>query len=140
MGRNEDILPKTSNAPLKDFPTAAERGNVLIVEDDKDLAEFLTFVLEQERYGVRAVVNRDTAVLALSKNLYQIVLLDLMMPGMGAPDFVSFVQHHCPFSTIILMTAGDIARQKALSLGIGYCLQKPFETDQLLEVLEVISN
>jgi two-component system, OmpR family, response regulator len=130
-------LLNPADAPLKQL-SVGEKGNVLIVEDDEDLASMLIVVLGMEGYGVRAVMNREQAIVALEKNIYQIVLLDLMMPGMSAQDFVTRAQRRYPLCTIILMTAGDVARQKAHELAVGYCLQKPFEPEHLLEMLDAL--
>ena len=115
--------------------TGGKKGNVLIVEDDEDLAGMLIVILSTEGYGVHAVMNREQAIVALERNAYEIVLLDLMMPGMSAQDFVTRAQKRCPMCTFILITAGDVARQKTQELAVGYCLQKPFEPEHLIEML-----
>ena len=98
MRECETVLQRTESRKPKE--------NVLVVEDDSDLAETLVTALTVAGYGVRAVSTRDEALRAIRRNLYHIVLLDFKMPGLAANDFLAEVNRQplAPKSSTAWMT------------------------------------
>jgi CheY-like chemotaxis protein len=85
--------------------TAPARGNVLVVEDDNDIATTITVIISDAGYGVRKVSSRESALKVLQDNLYQCVLVDYYMPGMSADVFTTTLKAIQPLSKIVLITA-----------------------------------
>ncbi|HYF50771.1 MAG TPA: response regulator [Planctomycetota bacterium] len=128
------MTKETKQQPRKS--SAISRGNVLIVEDDKDTAQTLLVILGNAGYGVRKVSSRDAALQVLLSNLYQCILLDFYMPGMPAEEFVAALQTAHPIAKVVLITAASEVETAAKRLGIPHYLGKPFEPEALLNMVE----
>jgi DNA-binding response OmpR family regulator len=113
-------------------------SNVLLIEDDVDTAEMLSLLLLREGYGVRRSVTRDLAFAILDRYLYDVIIMDLYMPGMAAAEFIAHVRSRSPRTKFILITAADRAEQEAKALGISAWIGKPFQPEQLLEAIEKV--
>lgn len=110
-------------------------GNVLVVEDDSDTADLCIVALAQAGFGIRKVANRQGALKLLEKNLYQVILMDVMMPGTTLDDFMSFRQSKFGKLEIILVSAYPDIEEAARKHGIRYWLKKPFDTYALREIV-----
>ena len=112
---------------------------VLIVEDERRIARFLQMELEHE--GCTAVVedNGNRACERLAQEDYDIVLLDVMLPGL---DGFSVCRRVREFSQvpIIMLTAKDDIEDKVQGLDIGAddYITKPFATPELLARMRVV--
>ncbi len=118
---------------------------VLIVDDDQAIRETLRLVLEDSGYGVLEVGD-GVAALEMLRDSQQsfVVLLDLIMPGVSGEDILHEVVSD-PFigskHTYVLMTAahkrlGSLLQRHLAMLAVPV-LQKPFDLDQLLEVIAI---
>ena len=114
------------------------RGNVLIVEDDRDCGQLISQALTANGYGVRIVKSRDDAVDALGRYLYSYIILDHAMPGMSVETFLE----HCRkvTSNIILVSAVVDPKKEAERLRLKSWLRKPFDTEELLEIMRGLSS
>jgi DNA-binding response OmpR family regulator len=120
---------KLGTAPLR------PNMNVLVIEDDQDTALTIGMLVMREGYGVRTVASRDDALYLLSCYLYDVIIMDLNMPGFTAPDFVAEVKQRCPRSQIVLLTAAGKVNQEGDKLGLPHRLGKPFDADDLLKAI-----
>lgn len=111
----------------------ARAYKILIVEDEKPIADILEYNLEKEGYDVRAVHRGDEAVDAAAEFLPDLILLDIMLPGIDGLSVCRQVrqQMDCP---IIMLTAKDAEIDKVLGLELGAddYVTKPFSTRELL--------
>jgi len=115
-------------------------GNVLIVEDDVDTADTLVRLLSQEGFGVRAVSNRDEALTAMERYLYQVVVLDFWMPGLRAKPFLKEASRRFPRTKFVLITAGESAKKTAESLGLKYWIPKPLMPEEVIDRLRELTH
>jgi DNA-binding response OmpR family regulator len=115
-------------------------GNVLVVEDHADTGNLIQEIVARAGYGVTVVTNRDDAVLALTKYLYDIVVMDYNMPGLAAEDFLARVRRRHPRTRVILLTAAGKASGLAGELQIERWIGKPFTPDEMLGVLRDLSE
>jgi two-component system, cell cycle sensor histidine kinase and response regulator CckA len=109
---------------------------VLVVEDEPDLRELISTVLQNRGYDVRIARNGNEAL-----HIYQehegkigLVLTDMIMPGMSGPALVESLQRLNPALRVLYMSgyAGDVvASERGLDSGIPY-IQKPFTSVNLL--------
>ncbi len=107
---------------------------ILVVEDEKKTASFIRKALQSEGFAVDVLYNGMEALNALPQTPFDVVVLDIMMPGM---DGLSVVRHwrqrgiHTP---ILLLTArGEISeRVEGLNAGADDYLPKPFALDELI--------
>ena len=106
---------------------------VLVVEDEKAIADILEYNLGKEGYEVRAVYTGDEAVEAAKLFEPDLILLDIMLPGIDGFNVCRQVRQYmaCP---IIMLTAKDAEIDKVLGLELGAddYVTKPFSTRELL--------
>lgn len=111
----------------------ARASKILIVEDEKPIADILEYNLGKEGYEVRAVYTGDDAVAAAKDFLPDLILLDIMLPGIDGFSVCRQVRQYmdCP---IIMLTAKDAEIDKVLGLELGAddYVTKPFSTRELL--------
>lgn len=111
----------------------ARASRILIVEDEKPIADILEYNLAKEGYEVRAVYTGDEAVVVVKEFLPDLILLDIMLPGIDGFSVCRQVRQHldCP---IIMLTAKDAEIDKVLGLELGAddYVTKPFSTRELL--------
>ncbi|ADZ92456.1 sigma-54-dependent transcriptional regulator [Marinomonas mediterranea] len=111
---------------------------LLVVEDDRGLAEALEDTLLLAGYDCSMVGSSEEAILSLKKQSYDMVVSDINLPGMDGYGLLKHVTDHYPELPIMLMTAyGDIAHAvEAMREGAVDYLLKPFEEAELLEVIQ----
>lgn len=113
----------------------AERINILVVEDEQDMREFLRDILIEHGYAVETAPNGEEASALMRKLEFQIVISDLRMPVMDGLSFLDRLRQDCripPF--VILITAfGNIDDTvKLMDRGAYDYIIKPFKTEQIL--------
>ena len=113
----------------------ARAYKILIVEDEKPIADILEYNLEKEGYEVRAVYRGDEAVEAATEFMPDLILLDIMLPGIDGLSVCRQVRQHmdCP---IIMLTAKDAEIDKVLGLELGAddYVTKPLAPENCLPV------
>lgn len=110
---------------------------LLIVEDDKGLAEALEDTLMLASYQCKIVYSAEEAVVALKHSLFDMVVSDVNLPGMDGYGLLHHVIDTYPELPIMLMTAyGDIAHAvEAMRDGAVDYLLKPFKEEELLNAI-----
>ncbi|WP_421855260.1 sigma-54-dependent transcriptional regulator [Marinomonas sp.] len=110
---------------------------LLIVEDDKGLAEALEDTLMLASYQCKIVYSAEEAVVALKHSLFDMVVSDVNLPGMDGYGLLHHVIDTYPELPIMLMTAyGDIAHAvEAMRDGAVDYLLKPFQEEELLNAI-----
>ncbi len=106
---------------------------VLLVEDDKNLGDGLQAALRQESYAVDWVRDGEEAELALRVEPYDIVVLDLGLPGRSGLDILDAVRARGSDVPVLILTARDTAEDRVLGLdkGADDYMIKPVNTDEL---------
>ncbi|MBK7702277.1 MAG: response regulator [bacterium] len=113
-----------------------ETETILVVDDDQHLRTILKHVLEQGGFQVELAQDGPQALACLQRELPDLVLLDVMMPGLDGFDVLRelrarFRTHHLP---VIMLTAkGETPhRVRGLAQGANDYLSKPFVPDELV--------
>ncbi|HTS82723.1 MAG TPA: response regulator transcription factor [Myxococcaceae bacterium] len=110
-------------------PRATRR--VLVVDDDPDILDALSEILEVEGYDVHRARNGREALVRVEQAPPDLVLLDLMMPVMDGSEFArNLAPGRRP--PIIVLSADRNVSVKAMEIGALGWLAKPFELDELL--------
>jgi CheY-like chemotaxis protein len=114
---------------------------VLLVDDDAGLRDALAALLAAVGYGVISACDGEEA-LAISRSgvAPTVILLDLAMPRKDGQQFRAEQVRDTTLAAIpvIILSADRDARQKAAALGVGACLAKPADGDELLYAVERI--
>ena len=110
---------------------------VLVVEDEENVRELLLTVLAENGYRVEAVRTGEEGLRQLDSQLYDLVLLDLNLPGMHGLNVLGAGPALQTDAQFIVMTAfGSIdSAVEAMKLGAVDFIKKPFRTEELLHVL-----
>lgn len=111
-------------------------ASVLIADDDPNIVLALRFLMEKAGYRVRAAADGPSAVAALNEERPDVVLLDVMMPGLNGYDVCAAIRADPGFDTtrIVMLTAKglDAERSRGLGLGADLYVTKPFSTKEVL--------
>ena len=114
---------------------ARSRGSVLVVDDDIDIRETISLVLEDEGYAVASASNGAEALAYLQAHPPpDVILLDLMMPVMDGGAFRQEQRrapHLASIPVVVISASGNI-RDQAVALGATSFVQKPISLDTLL--------
>ena len=110
--------------------SAEHSASVLLVEDDEDIRDAVSAVLEAEGYRVLTAGNGDEALRVLEKGRPCVVLLDLMMPVMTGWDFLDEVKKSRRYDDLPVVVVSAYSERKAE--GVRRVLKKPLDVNQLL--------
>lgn len=115
------------------------KTSILLVEDASDISNMLCDLLTQNGYAVGQAYSGTEAVLLMEKNAYDLVLLDLMLPGIPGEEVLARIRHSSDVP-VIAVSAKDDTRTKILVLksGADDYVTKPFHTDELLARIEAL--
>jgi DNA-binding response OmpR family regulator len=112
---------------------------VLIVEDDNDINNMLADLLSSSDYEVASAFSGTEALLCMEKNHYDLVLLDLMLPGMSGEKVLERICSDFHVPTIILSSKDSKdGRLECMRNGADDYITKPFDNDELLVRMEVV--
>jgi two-component system, OmpR family, response regulator RegX3 len=106
---------------------------VLIVEDEDSFSDALSFMLRREGYEVFIAADGNTAITEFDKHGPDLVLLDLMLPGISGTEVCRIIRGKSTVP-IIMLTAkdGEVDKVVGLELGADDYVTKPFSSRELL--------
>ena len=112
----------------------AEASKILLVEDDPHLAKGLQFNLEREGYEIFMVDNGVSALDQLREKDFDLIILDLMLPGLGGLEVARTIRETNIRFPILMLTAKSSKKDKEIGLEAGAddYLTKPFHLPELL--------
>jgi len=115
---------------------------VLVVEDDPEISRFIVRGLTEERHVVDLVEDGLSAVELAAAEEYDVVVLDLMLPGLDGLGVCRQMRGRGVDTPVIVVTARDgvADRVTALDAGADDVLVKPFEFDELLARLRALGR
>lgn len=113
-------------------------ASILVVDDDLALCDSVVRSLRERGYDASSVMTVAEALRCLGERHYDVLLTDLHMQGGDGMDLMLALREASPGTRPVLMSADATAResQRALDLGAVRVLCKPFEDDELLQVVE----
>ena len=118
-------------------------ATVLVVEDERDSRELLARTVHKGGHTAVVAANGWEALLALDEAPVDLVLLDVMMPGMDGPTFLSILRNDqrrraIPVVLVTALSEGELLTSAA-RLGVSKCLKKAHYTPQdLLETIDQV--
>ena len=115
---------------------------LLLVEDEKRMAQALCEILRQEKYEVDHYANGLDGLAAIESDIYDIIILDVMLPGMNGYDIAGKARQKGIRTPILMLTAKAELDDKVSGLDSGAddYLTKPFMTKELLARLRALGR
>jgi two-component system KDP operon response regulator KdpE len=116
-----------------------KRPLILLVDDEPVVLRALRVALEAQDYAVAAVLSGEDALARISNGAFDLVLLDLGLPGVGGFEVIRRVRSLHPALPIIVLSAQgeDAVKVEALDLGADDYVSKPFSVRELLARVRV---
>ena len=117
------------------------KNHILIVDDDDRIRDLLKDYLYENNYVVSTAENADQAKERLKYLKFDIIILDVMMPGQNGYELTKEIKKQIKVPIILLTAKGEVEnRIKGLELGADDYLGKPFEPKELLLRIKNIIN
>lgn len=112
----------------------AEKGNILLVEDEENLHEALKLNLEMEGYSVSSAFDGAQAYKAIQDEYFDLIIMDIMLPEMDGISVTQAVRVQHNEVPILILSAKHTSADKVLGLkkGADDYLTKPFDLEELL--------
>jgi DNA-binding response OmpR family regulator len=107
---------------------------ILLVEDEEKVVRFLTLGLKAERFAIDVASDGQTGLDMALATRYDLLIVDLMLPGLSGTQLISRLRRHDTGVPIIVLTARDAVDDKVLNFDAGAddYLTKPFAFAELL--------
>ena len=117
------------------------KNHILIVDDDNRIRDLLKDYLSENKYIVSSAENADQAKEKLKYLKFDIIILDVMMPGQNGYELTKEIKKKIKIPIILLTAKGEVEnRIKGLELGADDYIGKPFEPKELLLRIRNIIN
>lgn len=115
---------------------------ILLVEDEKRMVQALSSLLELEGYETDAFYDGEEGLLALQSEMYDLAVIDVMLPGLSGFEIVRQARQKGVQAPILLLTAKSESEDKVegLDSGADDYLTKPFDTNELLARIRALTR
>lgn len=110
-------------------------SRLLVIEDDEDINKLLCRILKKEGYEVTPAYSGTEAKLRLEQEVPDLILMDLMLPGMKGEEIMEYIRGEKKSNVpIIILSAKNALENKVelLTLGADDYITKPFEPQEVL--------
>ncbi len=113
---------------------------ILIIEDEKLLADSLKVLLEKKGFDVETVYDGESGAEYAELGVYDLLILDVMMPKLNGYEVARHVRSRRCGTPILMLTAKSSLedRIEGLNAGADYYLTKPFDTRELLACINAL--
>ena len=116
------------------------KEKILVVDDEKDILELIDYNLSKHGYRVKTVTTGEDALDLIKDNEYDLIILDLMLPGVDGFDICKIIKADKQKSSIpiVMVTAKSDEADKVAGLEIGadHYVTKPFSPRELLAIVK----
>ncbi|WCN08074.1 sigma-54-dependent transcriptional regulator [Marinomonas mediterranea] len=117
---------------------ASREASILIIEDSQTMAELYLSYLESLPYGLTVVSDGQSALDALKKTTFDVLLVDIHLPDMNGLDVLKFVKsNELPSSSIVITSNGSVEYAvEAMQYGAIDFIEKPFSASRLITTVQ----
>lgn len=117
--------------------TGKKMGNVLIVDDEETIGLGISEILKDEGFEAAYVVNGDDAIEAVKEKPYNIVFMDIVMPGMNGLETFREIKKFNPGAVVILFTGYFRDAEQVIAEGvregmIDEFIRKPYFAEEIV--------
>ena len=115
-----------------------DSGYILIIDDNKDICDLLTYLLEQEGYATKSGYDGNSAIKLLSEHEPDVLLLDSIIPEPNGMAVLAKAHELYPQLPVIIITgnAGILGAVCAIKAGAWDYIAKPFDNKRVLELVD----
>lgn len=114
-----------------------EKISILVVEDDVDINGLLCRILKKQNYEVISAYSGSEARMCINMYNYDLILLDLMLPGLSGEELIGEIRKSKAMPIIIISAKTEIEdKVKLLKLGADDYITKPFEISEVIARVE----
>ena len=119
-----------------------DERTILVVEDDADINALLAKIAAREGFGCVQAYSGTEALLQMERAAFDLVLLDMMLPGMDGFSLCETIRHGDPYIGIIMASAKGQESDKirGLSIGADDYITKPFSVSELMARVEALAR
>ncbi|WP_217946995.1 response regulator transcription factor [Faecalibaculum rodentium] len=106
---------------------------ILVIEDEETLARLIESRLKRENHGVDVALDGDTGLMEALRGIYDLIILDVMLPGTSGFDILSALKKQRISSKVIMLTARGALEDRlhGLKAGADDYVTKPFHLEEL---------
>lgn len=106
---------------------------ILVVDDDRDMRDNIVEILTDREFEIAAAEDGEDALQQLKGRSFDLVLLDLLMPGLSGMDVLSMIKRESPSTQVIMVTAFSTVDNavEAMRKGADDYITKPFKINEL---------
>lgn len=106
--------------------------SILVAEDDNDINQLLCSIIRRSGYVPQPAFSGTEAMLYLERQAWDLVLLDLMLPGMDGEGVLAYIAQHSPVPVIIISAKLDQkTKVETLRIGADDYITKPFDIEEV---------
>ncbi|MBI1807031.1 MAG: response regulator [Ignavibacteria bacterium] len=111
---------------------------ILVVDDEDDLRNILSDVLEKTGYEIKSASNGEEAINLLKKNRFDLTLLDIQMPNLNGIEVLKYIKQHFPATKSIMLTGyADLKHaMEAKEFGAVDFISKPYQLEEILSTID----
>ncbi|MFC5734703.1 response regulator transcription factor [Cytobacillus gottheilii] len=111
---------------------------ILIIEDDQEISRLLSVILKKSQMVPVAAYSGTEGLLQLQNNSFDLILLDLMLPGKSGEELLTEIRGESSIPIIIISAKVDVEdKVKVLKMGADDYITKPFNQDEVMARIEV---
>jgi phosphate regulon transcriptional regulator PhoB len=118
------------------------KSKILVVDDEKDILELVSYNLEKEGFDITSSTNGEDALGLIKRQRFDLIILDLMLPGIQGVDLCRILKssENMSFIPIIMLTAKSEELDKVLGLEMGAddYVTKPFSPRELIARVKAV--
>jgi two-component system alkaline phosphatase synthesis response regulator PhoP len=116
------------------------KENILVVDDERDILELIEYNLTKNGYRVKTASSGEEALELFRDNEYDLIILDLMLPGVDGLDICKIIKAdnkkaHIPI-VMVTAKAEEADRVAGLEIGADHYVTKPFSPRELLAIVK----
>ena len=115
-----------------------EGKRILIIEDDQEISMLLSVILAKSNVEPTVAYSGTEGLLQLENNKFDLILLDLMLPGKSGEELIKEIREKSSIPIIVISARVDIENKvKVLKMGADDYITKPFNQDEVIARVEV---
>ncbi|SHO54003.1 response regulator transcription factor [Anaerocolumna xylanovorans] len=112
---------------------------ILVVEDDEDINLIIRRYLEKEKYTAFGAFSGTEAKLLLSMDTFDLIILDLMIPGITGEELIAHIREHSTVPVLVISARSSLEdKVRILKAGADDYMTKPFEREEVLARVEAL--